>query len=89
MTARKKLGPKSTAPQKVEVRKTLSPKVFVAFYFEDKHGNSGFDNVSLSNIYDLRTENDILTAMVKIKECNPEPDFYQRITIINWRLLEM
>lgn len=84
------LGASAKLPQvpdePTEVVKAVpSARVYAAYYYENKEGVAGFAN-ALLNMFDIRTVNELHTALAAIKQSKPDLEV---IEIINWKQLQV
>lgn len=63
----------------------LNPSVYVSFFYSTEEGDTGFNNVILSGVPDIRTRKELEEIIGVIKGRHSE---YQDIQIIFWRPLE-
>lgn len=78
------IAPPSPAQEQAPVP-LLQPSLYIVFFYETVEGDTGFSNVVLSNIMDVRTAADMVAVVSRIRQDNPE---YKDVQLVNWKTLE-
>lgn len=85
MPAKNAKPTKTVEPKMTGDQPTLSQALYIPFYYTTKDGDWGFNNIILRGVVTLRTENDIVGAIMLIKKEHPD---YEVINILNWKELD-
>lgn len=64
----------------------FTPKIYISYYYEDQDGDTGFGNVILSNIPDIRTQSQLEHCIFSIREQRGEK--FKDVQVLFWRSLE-
>lgn len=80
----RKFGGKRLPDKQPNPQTNMFPfSLYVAYYFESKD-ETGIENIVIKGISGLESVEAISAVILKIKEQKPDPDFYSRITVMNW-----
>lgn len=67
----------------------LAPKVYVSFFYEKENGDTGFGNVHVSGMIDIRTLAQLEAVLALIMRRSVESgDPYKDATVISWKALD-
>lgn len=86
--ARRKIGQNKNTPVAPAVPAEPKKSLYVVYYWSGKDGETDIDNIVVEGLLDLGSLPKIQAVLNKIAERHPDPEYYTKITIQNWWLVE-